>query len=163
MKKFLSLALVFATLTFALPKKEANAGVAIFVVGTPIGVILDNHEMAGLEGILIGGLVAIPGAILGALITVIHPATGLKIIKYSLVLDAEGYLPQAALENDLTHKYSFIDNQAVISDLAQTIKEKYELNKESNYVTLSETETRSILASANLNESEIAQVVKDLK
>lgn len=162
MKKFLSLLLVFSTLTLTLPKKEANAGVLLFAASSipsghgPGDVLNDIGAMIG--AIFIG----FAGSAVGGVVSIFNPSVGLKIIYGSIILNADGSINQQSLEQSFSEKYNFIDNQEVINGLAKSIKTKYQQNKANAYVTLSEEETRSILEPAMLSEGEIAQVVIDL-
>ena len=82
------------------------------------------------------------------------------------VLDADGLLKQDVLAQGFEKAYPFIDNKEVLGNLASAIKvkapeqfvvgQKYPLS-------LTESETRSILAASSLSEENIQKIVNDLK
>lgn len=160
MKKLLSLMLIFGTLTFALPKKEAHAGIGIFAGTAMVCLPLKCDRPNGfIRGAVNGAIFAAGGALIGAVATFLNPATGVKIIAYSVILDAEN--ESNGLSEILAKKYTFINNQQVINELASAVKNQYELDKSQSIIRLSEAETMQILEPAELSEGELALVVAD--
>ncbi len=136
-KRALSVLLIAATCSVALPARQANAGIILLPFG--IGVLL---------------------VIMGA----VYNDAGL------LLLDADGNVKQDALESALAKKYSFIDDRAVVSNLALAIREKAasaEADKNGQKIAaLSRAEVLNILAPTGLVELDpaaVEQVISDLQ
>lgn len=164
-KKLLAVPLIVATLGLAVPAKKAEAGVVMtFSIA---GLFNRDHKDIGYAiGATIGSATTIGGLIYAIPMYQLVPGLGLILMGSAIVLDANGNLPKEAITAYLAEKYNFIDNQAVIENLASEIKTKYESVKQINpeaYIALTESETRSILEAANLSDGEIEQVVADLK
>ncbi len=89
--------------------------------------------------------------------------------KLLIILDADGNISQGSLEQSLTEKYGFIDNQDVIRNLASAIREKAASTTEVNgskTVRLSRGEVLSIIAPtglADLNPSAVEGLIQDLQ
>ena len=101
-----------------------------------------------------GGLI-----ILGEVTDAVFPAV------FLMVLDANGALNQNILAQGLERAYPFIDNSEVLGNLASALKAKApEAFVGQKYsVSLTESETRSILAASSMSEENIQKVVNDLK
>lgn len=164
-KKFLVIPLIVATLGIITPAKKAQAGVVILF--STASLFNDAHKPIGYSiGGTLGAATMIGGVLYGLPLYEILPPFGLFMIVGSAVLDINGDLSKDALAAELAEKYNFIDNQAVIENLASKIKSEYELVKvvhKDAYIALNESETRLILEASNLSESEIEHVVNDLK
>ena len=83
-----------------------------------------------------------------------------------IVLDADGTLNQDALVKEFEKAYPFIDNNEVFDGLATAIKAKSPeqfVVGQKYFVSLSESETRSILSSSAVSEENVMKVVNDLK
>lgn len=159
LKKLLVVPLIAATLLMT-PIKKAEAGVIVYF-GT---ASLFNGSTAGhIVGATLGTATVIGGFVFGYPIYYLLPPLGMWVMGGSLVLDANGNMAPELLAAELSEKYGFIDNQAVINDLVSTIKHRYETIGGNAYIVLSEIETRQILAPAALSESEIQEVVSDLQ
>lgn len=155
MKKLISSLLLGSLLMMTIPTPKANAGI---IVAESCNKDCDILEAFG---DMLGGLMVIGGgSIIGGITAAFAPKVGLIIIASSIVLDADGSLNQDKLVEYLSKKYPFIDNQEVISDLALFLKQK---SYQTDYVSLSEDETRHALSSLDLSEEEILSVTSDLK
>lgn len=161
MRKILSV-LFLASLLFQ-PTQKAEAGVAIYAVSAAMPAKKPGDILASGSGMILGATTTVLGTVAGGIVSIFSPSVGLKIIYASIILDVDGSLKQEDLEVILHEKYHFVDNQKVLSNLSGAIKAKYDLIKGDAYITLSEFETRSILEPSDLSESEILQMVNDLK
>lgn len=159
LKKLLVVPLMASFLTFA-PAKKAEAGVIVYF---GMASLFDGKPAGHILGATLGTVTVVGGFVFGYPIYHLLPPLGMWVMGGSLVLDADGSMNPDLLAAELSQKYNFIDNQAVINDLVSTIKHRYEAIGGNAYVVLSETETRNILAPAALSESEIQQVVADLQ
>lgn len=176
-KKSVSALVLGSLLMTTLPMRKAEAGIVIAGASLTTGVIaIEGYKMyviksdrvvrplisfqahnalllGGVSGFLIGGGIALGGAF--------------SFNPVLMILSEDGSLAQDKLEGALTEKYSMISDREVISNLAKSIKTKADSMKADNegkkLVSLTETEVRSILASADLEEDEIKQIVNDLK
>jgi hypothetical protein len=89
--------------------------------------------------------------------------------KLLIILDADGNVSQGSLEQTLSDRYSFIDNQDVISNLATAIREKASSMIEENgrkVVRLTRGEVLGILAPtglADVNSSAVEALIQDLQ
>ena len=82
-----------------------------------------------------------------------------------IIMNADGRVSQDVLAQTLAKAYPFIDNGETLSDLAKTIRAKVPpagAGESKSFVSLSESETRSALMSADLSEEQIQKVVNDL-
>lgn len=86
-----------------------------------------------------------------------------------LILDADGHVNQNAVEQMIAKKYSFIDDQDVVRDLAAKITAKAEqtqLVDNKKMVSLSREEILASLAPTSLeitNPEAVEQMINDLK
>ncbi len=86
-----------------------------------------------------------------------------------IVLDADGNLPQDALEQNLSKKYSFIEDRDVVRNLATIIREKAKVTPVVNgqrLVTLAPTDVLTVLEPtglAVLQPELVSGLIKDLQ
>lgn len=177
MKKLITTFLLILTLiNVTAPKAEAGLGIiGVAAVGTGVSLIAANNgdDSASIIAIMfvsmgaiygVGG--GIIGSIVGGVVSIFNPGVGGQIIRTSIVLDADGSLPHSALVHGLSQKYSFVDNQATIEDLAKVINQKY-VNQNNGeamvIVRLSENEVQAIFESSGISDSELAMIINDLK
>lgn len=76
-------------------------------------------------------------------------------------LDAQGNLQQEQIQATLNVNYPFLDNQEVIKNLSQSIKNKYEETK-NDLVSLEAIQMEQLLAPANLTEEQSQEILEDL-
>lgn len=160
MKRFLCLSLIFSTLFFSLPKKNAHSGV---IVG---GV---TSFATWVNGEIFSPISLIPIGMMG---------TGMLILKFAsstqagltwgfglVLLDAEKELNRSVLTKQLATHYPFINNEDITSELSEKIISRYDELKtlDLTTVSLSENEVLEIIAPLDLTDVEVNTLIKDLK
>lgn len=155
MKKLISSLLIAVTLMVGFPKPKAEAGVYLFYEAQQI-------DMPGITGgflsICAGGWIVYglmkhnPYAIFGAMAL--------------LALDEKQNPNQGELENYLTTKYPFIDNQEAIKNLSKTVQSQFPhpMEAEKPYVvSVSPSLVKNALEAADLTAEQVKIVTDDLK
>lgn len=165
-KKLFSLIMVICSLTLMLPHQEAKAGFAIVGTGAVIQVAQGDPPFCDLLILALGIDSVFLGGVVGGITMIFAPTIGKNILFASIILNADGSLSESQLAQSLAANYNFIDNQQVIAELAATIKNKFEMNRDSEdsaYITLEHAETKEILSSSDLTEDQVMIVANDLK
>lgn len=163
LKKFLSVFLLAATLQFALPAKNAQAGL-LFTAG--VGV---SDGTTGGQLLLCFGLTMVAPLATGIVLAVkkIGPRwVTIPLTAGLFFLDETGPFDPNSIEAGLQHRYTFIDNQLVLKQFASAIREKFQdANPLASkyYVSLNENEIRSILSPLDLSDDQLAHVVREFK
>jgi len=161
MKKLISSFMIAVTLFTAMPVKKADAGLAVLAVGVGVYAVCISGESSlnRCENIYGNSWFAAAGFFLTGLV--------LDIVTLG-VLDADGSLPKEKLEASLAARYSFINDNQAISDLADAIKTKAASQKPVDgkiEVKLSPAEVKSILEPTGLletNPKDVAKLIKEL-
>lgn len=130
------------------PVQKSHAGFLMFV-GT---VAIPNDIARPIVGVVGGGL------LLSAIIIKTNPISGIFA-----VLPAEASAQQAAITQKLAVEFPFIDNEAVLKNLSQTIKSKYDGKSAEAYVQLTEDEIKLALSGTDVDPDNFVYVVEKLK
>lgn len=162
-QKLLSVLLIATTLQMAIPAKKAEAGL-LFTAGVGVsdsttgGQLLLCFGLTMVAPLAIGTILAIKG-IGPRWITI--PATVAVVF-----LDEKSPFNPHSLEATLQERYPFVDNHDVLKQLANSIRQKFQDTNPVNemyFVSLTENETRSILAPVELTEEQVEIMVNELK
>ena len=147
------------TLTTLLMASSAHAGMFVGAIGAAIA---GNSEL-GTVLAYCGGGIAFVGILAGA-VTGSPAIVGAYMI---LTLGADGSLPKSEIANQLQARYSFIDNQQVVSELVDKVKNAYNLSQKNEeneaYVSVSEKDILDVLAKTDLSQEEISIIVTELQ
>lgn len=165
MSSVIKFVMVLSIAMAALQPKKAEAGVAIGFGGVgmgegPNGV---SHRTEVIADIMFGaGTAMVIGSVVVNIVTG-YDGAGLLLMA---ALEADGSLPKNVLVDSLSTQYPFIDNKAVINELAEHINTKFKNLKTEDaspvLVSLSAAETEEILAPAGLSSEQLEQIVKEL-
>ncbi len=157
LKKLVSALVCAFVLASVVPTKKAEAGMAIIAVG-----IATNVQEGTPAANVYTGLFA--GALAGAVIS--QFLIGGYVSLAFAFLDAQGNLPADVLATELSKRYSFIDSQESVFDLANAIRAKYEATPHADgkaVVSMTGAEVREILAPVALTEAQLNQISADLE
>jgi len=164
MKKLISSLMIAVTLFTAMPAKKAEAGMIMWFGDTIFDLCngMYQHDCGRkvVTPILLTGVGVFAVGLFGVAFS---PFFGIAI-----VLDADGSLPKEKLEASLATRYSFINDNQAISDLADAIKSKASSQKPVDgkiEVKLSKKEVELILEPTGLletNPKDVAKLIKEL-
>lgn len=177
MKNAIASFLLFVTLiNITISKAEAGLGIiSVAAVGTGVSLVAssngnDSASIVAIAFVAMGVIYGVGGGILGTIVggvvSIFNPSVGGQIIHASIVLEADGSLPQSALVYEFSKKYSFVDNQETIKNLASVVNQKYmqqKMEQDLVVVRLTENEVNEIFESSELLDSELAIIINDLK
>lgn len=152
MKRFLASFLLAVTLFVSIPVKKADAG--IIFIATSVEAFSKKEYVQGVAGIAF----AVINFSAAQFFNFFH-ADFFTVLFFAL--DADPTMSQGDLERIMSDRYPFINNEAVIGNLAKAVKSKLVVGKDM-IVRLQTSEIKSILSAADLSESEVALVVSEL-
>ncbi len=156
-KKIITALVCALVLNAVVPAPKAEAGMAIIAVGIATNVQEGTPAANVYVGLFAG---ALAGAVLSQFLI-----GGYVSLAFGF-LDAQGNLPADVLATELSKRYSFIDSQESVFDLANAIRAKYEVTPHADgkaVVSLTGAEVREILAPVALTEAQISQIAADLE
>lgn len=159
--------LILLVLMLTMFSTQSQAGLAM--IGT--GMVIEKYSSDDMGGkgtaIVLGGVGGgVLGSVIGGLAMIVAPDTGLKIMCASIVLDIDEGKHEESLENELNHKYPFINNQLVLKNFSKQLLQRYSLIRGENksaYVVLDENEIRQAFASADLSEELLLILITDFR
>ncbi len=131
-----------------MPGAGAAVGAVVTIAISINGIISNGPD--SLEGIF--GMIFLP------------LTTGLGAL-----LDVDAALSKSELYVAFQKNYPFVDNHEALSNLAESVKEKFAKFAEANpaakeaYITLSREEVASALETADITDAQFEQIASDLK
>lgn len=157
MKKLLASLLLSASIM-----SQAQAGFGIAVAATATNMIAEARGK-DLQYITVPYVAAGVGIMFvsGVIVAATNMGNVYAPWGFFFFLDANGNLPQENISLALKNKYPFLDNETVIKNLSQAMKDKYQKTKV-DLVSLEQNEVEAILAPADLSTEQLNIITNDL-